>query len=249
MTTEENRLPGQEENLGNNNQQEITASAVQEGNEVMSVTVKEDGTITTAISESDIAGGDSDKKENVADSFKGLPMRDLIASPLIAACEAQLMLSQAAFQYMKEIGFSDDAATKTRMLEFTLDRPVETPEGITTSQIKVQAPFLGLVPIPSLLIENMNVNFQMEVTASTQTKTTKKAETSMNASANFRFGLFGGGKVDIQGKVSSSRDNTRSTNQTAKYQVDVTARQQPPTEGLSKLMDIMASCTAPLSVK
>lgn len=130
MTTEENRLPGQEENLGNNNQQEITASAVQEGNEVMSVTVKEDGTITTAISESDIAGGDSDKKENVADSFKGLPMRDLIASPLIAACEAQLMLSQAAFQYMKEIGFSDDAATKTRMLEFTLDRPVETPEGI-----------------------------------------------------------------------------------------------------------------------
>lgn len=247
MSTEEKRVPGQEENPGNNQSQEFTASAVQDGNEVMSVTVKEDGTITTAISEPEMAG--DGEKENVADSFKGLPMRDLIASPLIAACEAQLMLSQTAFQYMKEIGFTDAEATKTRMLKFTLDRPVETPDGITTSQVEVQAPFLGLVPIPSLLIEHMNVNFQMEVTASSQTKTTNKAETSMNASTNFKFGLFGGAKIDIQGKVSTSRENTRSTNQTAKYQVDVTARQQPPTEGLSKLMDIMASCTAPLSVK
>lgn len=57
--------------------------------------------------------------------------------------------------------------------------------------------------------------------------------------------LFGT-SVSVQGKVGTSRENTRSTNQTAKYQVSVSASQQPPTEGLSKLMDIMASCVEPL---
>ena len=52
----------------------------------------------------------------------------------------------------------------------------------------------------------------------------------------------------MRGKVSSSRENTRSTNQTAKYQVHVSARQQQPTEGLSKLMDIMASCVEPVKL-
>lgn len=36
--------------------------------------------------------------------------------------------------------------------------------------------------------------------------------------------------------------------QTAKYQVHVSARQQQPTEGLSKLMDIMASCVEPVKL-
>ena len=70
--------------------------------------------------------------------------------------------------------------------------------------------------------------------------------TSMDANAKFKFGCFGSGSVNVSGKVSSSRENTRSTNQTAKYQVHVSARQQRQTEGLSKLMDIMASCVEPL---
>ena len=53
----------------------------------------------------------------------------------------------------------------------------------------------------------------------------------------FKFGCFGGSSVNVSGKVSSSRENTRSTNQTAKYQVHVSARQQRQTEGMSKLMD------------
>ena len=86
----------------------------------------------------------------------------------------------------------------------------------------------------------------MEVTA-TETSTDKSAsEGSTSANANFKFGCFGGGSVNVSGKVSSSRENTRSTNQTAKYQVHVSARQQRQTEGLSKLMDIMASCVEPL---
>jgi len=86
----------------------------------------------------------------------------------------------------------------------------------------------------------------MEVTATEKSTENSSKEASTNANANFRFGCFGSGSVNVSGKVSSSRENTRSTNQTAKYQVHVSARQQRQTEGLSKLMDIMASCVEPL---
>lgn len=185
--------------------------------------------------------------DNVSNNFKGLPIAELIAAPLTAACDSQKKLAQSAFEFMTEIGFEGDGKDKkARLLEFNLQRPVE---GSTTPMdIKVQAPFLGLVPLPSLLVDDVQIDFQMEVTATETSKETSSSDTTVDASANFKFGCFGSGSVNVNGKVSSSRENTRSTNQTAKYQVHVSARQQQPTEGLSKLMDIMASCVEPLSL-
>ena len=125
----------------------------------------------------------------------------------------QKKLAQSTYEFMTEIGFNDEG--KTCMIEYNLQRPME---GSPNPQdIKVQAPFLGLVPLPNLLIDEVQVDFQMEVTA-TETSTDKSAsEGSTSANANFKFDCFGGGSVNVSGKVSSSRENTRSTNQTAKY--------------------------------
>jgi hypothetical protein len=182
--------------------------------------------------------------DSATNKFVGIPIADLVAAPLVAVSDSQKRLAQSAFEFMQEIGFNEEG--KTRMVEFNLQRPIE---GSTTPQdITVQAPFIGLVPVPNLLIDDVQVDFQMEVTA-TETSTEKSStEGSSSANANFKFGCFGGGSVNVSGKVSSSRENTRSTNQTAKYQVHVSARQQRQTEGLSKLMDIMASCVEPLPV-
>lgn len=168
---------------------------------------------------------------SVSNKFVGIPIAELVAAPLVEVCDSQKKLAQSAYEFMTEIGY--DSEGKTRMLEFNLQRPIE---GSTTPQdIKVQAPFIGLVPLPNLLIDDVQVDFQMEVTA-TETSTEKSSEEgSMDANAKFKFGCFGSGSVNVRGKVSSSRENTRSTNQTAKYQVHVSARQQRQTEGLSKL--------------
>ena len=58
-----------------------------------------------------------------ADSFKGLPMRELIAAPLIAAAEAQQELARTAWNFYKQIAFDKDG--KTRILEFDVQRPIE----------------------------------------------------------------------------------------------------------------------------
>lgn len=186
---------------------------------------------------------ENNKQGNVAKKFVGIPIAELVSAPLVAVCDSQKRLAQSAFEFMQEIGFDEDG--NTRVVNFNLQRPVT---GSTTPQeIKVQAPFLGLIPLPNLLIDDVNVDFQMEVTATEMSTEKSSKEGSMDANAKFKFGCFGNGSVNVSGKVSSSRENTRSTNQTAKYQVHVTARQQRQTEGLSKLMDILASCVEPLS--
>ena len=97
----------------------------------------------------------------VSNKFVGIPIAELVSAPLVAVCDSQKKLAQSAYEFMTEIGFNDEG--KTRMVEFNLQRPAE---GSPNPQdIKVQAPFLGLVPLPNLLIDDVQVDFQMEVTA------------------------------------------------------------------------------------
>jgi len=183
----------------------------------------------------------SEGESKVTDAFRGLPMSELIGAPMYAAAQAQQRLAAIAWEYYQKIAFDDNK--KTRILEFDVERPV-IEEGTDPKILnqKVKAPFIGLVPIPSLLIDRINVDFQMEVTDTNVNKSNSTAEASTNISAKWFCT-----SVNIAGKVATSRENTRTTNQTAKYQVNVTASQQPPTEGLSKLMDIMASCIEPIT--
>lgn len=183
-------------------------------------------------------------QNDMAQKFTGLPMRELIASPLVAVCEAQTMLASSSFDFMNKIGF--DEKNKTRLLTFDLERPVKQPDGkIGKHQITVNAPLLGLVTTPNLLIEDVHIDFQMEVTMAETVKENSAAEASTTASYKGWFGV----SAEVQGKVSSTRENTRSTNQTAKYQVSVNARQQQPSEGMSKLMDLFASCVEPIEAE
>lgn len=178
---------------------------------------------------------------NVTDKFKGLPMRELIAAPLIAAAEAQQELAATAWNFYQKIAFDEDGKT-ARVLEFDIKRPIQQDGKMTTMSQSVKAPFIGLVLIPSLLIDRVDVDFQMEVTDTSNVKSTTNAEVEAKASAKHWFI-----NAEISGKVTTARENTRMTNQTAKYQIHVTASQQPQTEGLSKLMDIMASCIEPIT--
>ena len=179
--------------------------------------------------------------DSIAEKFQGLPMEELIGAPLKAACNAQMDLASTAYDFMMKIGFEEKE--KPRLLSFDLERPIQGTS--STSKVKVNAPFLGLVPIPSLLIDDVQIDFQMEVTDVATEKSSTNAEASVKAEASYNS-LLVKGKVEVGGRVTSARENTRSTNQTAKYQVHVSARQQPPTEGLSRLMDLLAASIEPI---
>ena len=223
------------EEIKNQGQQEYAENISGQAKEIISAALEETQNRET----SPVLKADS----NVTDKFKGLPMRELIAAPLIAAAEAQQELAATAWNFYKQIAFDDDGKT-VRVLEFEIKRPIQQDGVMTTMPQSVKAPFIGLMPIPSLLIDRVDVDFQMEVTDTSNVKSTINAEVETKVSG--KSWLI---SAEISGKVTTARENTRMTNQTAKYQIHVSASQQPQTEGLSKLMDIMASCIEPINTE
>ena len=221
------------EEIKNQGQQEYAENISGQAKEIISAALEE----TKNNGTSPVLGD-----PNVTDNLKGLPMRELIAAPLIAAAEAQQELAATAWNFYQQIAFDGKSGNKARILEFDVERPIQQNEKMTTIKQTVKAPFIGLVPIPSLLIDRVDVDFQMEVTDTSNVKSTTNAEVEAKASAKHWFI-----NAEISGKVTTARENTRMTNQTAKYQIHVSASQQPQTEGLSKLMDIMASCIEPIT--
>jgi len=201
---------------------------------------------------SDAPSGDGYERDTPAgtggeffDQLKGVPIDYLIATPLISAARANLALASVMTEFINEIGYvvDKDGKTKTRLLEFDLTRPVKNnlTQKLDYNTITVKAPLLAVVPLPALLIDSVLVDLTVEILQATHQKTTHNAVTSLTVGG--RYGVV---TAQFTGGYSLNQENTRDTNQTAKYRVTVNARQQPLPEGMSKLMDVFASTIQPL---
>jgi len=179
--------------------------------------------------------------------LKGVPIDYLIATPLISAARANVALASVMTQFIDEIGYRPDPNDKnkriTRLLEFDLTRPVKNnlTQAMDRQTITVKAPLLAVVPLPALLIDSVMVDLTVEILQKTNQKTNHEVGTALQVGG--RYGVVSG---QFTGSYSLKQENTRETNQTAKYHVMINARQQPLPEGMSKLMDVFASTIEPL---
>lgn len=178
--------------------------------------------------------------DNVTNHFRSVPMRQLIGQPFAAACDSNILLAEAMFSYLNRVAYVDGDETQTRLLNFNLQQPYTDQSSNTLSlmDINVKAPFIGLAPIPSLLIDNVTVDFTMKVESVDSLDTTDNTVKVLDKK---------GDRLSVNTTLTTDVNRVRSTNQEASYTVHAQANQQPQTEGLSKLMDIMANCIAPIS--
>ena len=112
------------------------------------------------------------------ENFKGIPIADLISAPLLASCEAQARICKDIVSFVKSL-IKEDGTPQT--LDFILNRMVADNKGeLQKVASKVKAPILGLVPIPGLLIDDVEIEFSMEVhsTSSSQTQHSENQENS-----------------------------------------------------------------------
>jgi hypothetical protein len=187
--------------------------------------------------------------DNIAQQFSGLPIEDLIVSPIVGMAKGQAKLNDVTWKYISEVAFVKDektGKTSARSLDVEMNRVVT--DG-TTGEQKLQTlyskvPMLPLVPIPSLAITSADIEFTMEVKTSEVDKSSTDTEASISASAS---GGFWGMKysVSMAGKVATHKENTRSTDNSAKYNVKVHAEQLPATEGMMKLSDYLTQMLEP----
>lgn len=178
----------------------------------------------------------------IGEQFAGLDMANLIGGPLTAAADASILLAQSTADFINKVGF--DAEQNARTVAFSFQRMEPDVDGsINRSDMKVEVPLLAIVPIPNLQVDEVNILFDMEV------KQCEKSEESKDLGAKFEAGLqIGPVKVSVTGSVSAHSSNTRSSDNSAKYHVDVSATNHGIPEGLSRVLDMMAANVAPTLV-
>lgn len=73
-------------------------------------------------------------------------------------------------------------------------------------------------------------------------------KTSEQSQSGFQSGFSSWGfSASVSGNVTTSRENTRNTDKSAKYDIYARAAQQPPAEGMAKLSSIFASVIEPIT--
>jgi hypothetical protein len=185
----------------------------------------------------------------IADQFAGLPIEELIVSPIIGMAKGQAKLNEVTWKYISEVAFVKDektGVTSARSLDVEMNRVVTNGD---TGEQEIQklynkVPMLPLVPLPSLAITSADIEFSMEVKTSEASKDTSTSENSYEVSAGGKWwGMSFNAKV--AGKVATNKENTRSTDNSAKYNVKVHAEQLPATEGMLKLSDYLTQMLEP----
>ena len=184
----------------------------------------------------------------IADQFVGLPIEDLIVSPMIGMAKGQAKLNEVTWDYINEVAFvkNKDGKATARSLDVEMNRVMT--DGTTGEQslqkIYSKVPMLPLVPLPSLAITKADINFTMEVKSSDMSKSSTDASVSSTVSGGYKGWGFSA-KFSVTGKVATHKENTRSTDNSAKYEVNVHAEQLPATEGMLKLSDYLTQMLEP----
>lgn len=204
---------------------------------------------------------------SMAEQFRGLPMQDLIGGPLMAAADAQVRLANTTSTFIQQVGFVppagaqpgpdgtiayDPSTFQVRTAAFKFSRPLAgaapaTDGTIPTEVVELAVPLLAIVKVPSLAIDTVDITFDMEVKNSETSKDSSSTNVSGAVDASAGWGPFAV-KVHIEGSVATAKENTRSTDQSAKYHVEVRASDKGMPEGLARVLDMMNSAIAPRKI-
>ena len=162
---------------------------------------------------------------NIANQFTGLPIENLISAPLLAAANGQKALAATTAQFITEVGM--DSSGNTKSVKFNYE------DG--TEQVALNVPLLSIINVPSLCVDEIDINFDMEV--STQAASKSSTDTSAELTVKGGFGCW---SAKFTGKVSHHSENSRQSDTSAKYTVSVKGKDKKP-EGLMKVLDMLNS--------
>lgn len=186
---------------------------------------------------------------SMGDQFKGLPMEDLIGGPLKAACDSQIKLANATADFIKSIGFipdKDGSMGPARTAKFQYTKMIQNRDGsVTPYKAELNVPMLAIVKVPALSIKKVDITFDMEVKSSFSERNVDDKSGSLKASAKIGFGPFSA-NVSISGSISSHKENTRASDNSAKYHVQALAEDDGMPEGLSRVIDILQQGIEPI---
>ncbi len=172
---------------------------------------------------------------NLVQELNSLDFSVYIGGPMQAAVQAQQAASMSQVSFINEVGFEGTGADKKlRYVDFIYKKSVlNAAGGIEQKDVLIKVPFLTMLTIPALRIEELNIDFNAKLTS----VETSNVSTEFAASAELSLKVW---KVNF--KASASYKRTSSTTSTVEktYNLGVRVRavndDLPP--GLDRILTI-----------
>ena len=173
--------------------------------------------------------------------LNNIDFRKMIGGPLQAAVDAQVASSLATVDFINTVGFTaPDPQTGKRdlvMVDFSHKRSdVDASGTAVPKEIFIKVPLLAMLPIPSLRIEHVTIDFNVKLNS------VESASTSDDLGVNAEI-KAGWGPVSF--KVSASYQRKTATNVEVKKEyslnVNVKAVQDEIPAGLEKILNLLAA--------
>jgi Protein of unknown function (DUF2589) len=182
---------------------------------------------------------------NLTSELNNIDFRKMIGGPLQAAVDAQVASSLATVDFINKVGFTqpvDDSGTPTGdrelvMVDFSHTRKdVDAAGEVVETSVNVKVPLLAMLPIPSLRIEHVIIDFNVKLNSVESSKTSD--ELGIKAEV-------GGGWGPVNFKVSASYQRKTATSVEVKKEysltVNVKAVQDEMPAGLEKILGMLAA--------
>lgn len=200
---------------------------------------------------------------SMAQQFSGLPMDSLIGGPLNAAAKANSAMALSQTKFMLDTCFqrvsTNEAVTyKPIMIKMALTRGVMSTKNDGTVEItplttEFDLPLLTIMPLNSLAIDNVSVNFEMEVKSSFSEEENKESSNDFSGESSFETKVgWGPLSVSIKGNASYSSHDSETHNthyeksNSAKYTVNVHAGQLPLPKGVNTIIEAFSKAIEPI---
>lgn len=201
----------------------------------------------------------------VTQQLSGLPMKSLIAGPLNAAAEANANLAAMQSQFLLTNCFRKNTSNPKNsfyepiVVNLRVSRPaIDKTTGRTLEPLvsTIQLPLLTILPLNSLAVKNIDINFAMEVQSAFSDEKSQESQSSneseANLSASIGFSVF---KAEINGSVKTSNQSSNTAKEhyessaSAKYDISVNASQIPLPEGVTTIINTYAQAIAPIEIE
>lgn len=181
-----------------------------------------------------------------AAEFQKLPLDYLIASPLIAAVNAQRATAETTknfiMSFLTKDGATDNYTPQT--VKFLLDVQQADANGrLQDTKVKLDVPLLSIVPVPHLRIDSLTTHFKYEVNQVVKSSQQNENNIAGTATAGLKFLPFL--NLSLNGSLSSRSAEESSTNRSGTLEITVHASEAPIPEGLSRLLSMLAKMAEP----
>ena len=186
---------------------------------------------------------DTTPSQVATSALQAIPFGSMIGGPLKACIEAQAMAAKTSWQFIQEVGLNTNPETGKK-------------EAVNVSfqflqnghMVQLNVPLLTIVPIPYIAIQDIDINFKANISASSS----NVSEQSSSSEGNGNLEAGGGIKVgpfhmDAKMNASYSSKKDSKATQDSKYSVEYTmdvavkAGQESMPAGLAKVLELLGS--------